>query len=76
VLLQASSDRHQVAAKVIATVDELEELASTDRMDLPCLTGWRNEIFGSEAILLKEGSLALTVRGGRVRTVELPQTKT
>jgi ribonuclease D len=73
VLLQATSDRHQVAAKIIATVDELEELASTDRTDLACLTGWRNEIFGNEALRLKEGSLALTVRGGRVRTVELPQ---
>ncbi len=71
VLLQASSDRHQVAAKIIATADELEELASTDRDDLPCLQGWRGEVFGHEAMKLKTGELALTVKGGRVRTVAL-----
>jgi ribonuclease D len=71
VLLQAASDRHQVAAKIIATADELEELASSDDEALPCLQGWRREIFGEEALRLKQGLLALTVRGGKVRTVEI-----
>jgi ribonuclease D len=71
VLLQAASDRHQVAAKIIATSEDLEELAESDSLALPCLTGWRAEVFGNEALALKNGDLALTVRGGKVRTVEI-----
>jgi ribonuclease D len=73
VLLQAASDRHQVAAKIIATSEDLEELAESDSLALPCLIGWRAEVFGNEALALKNGALALTVRGGRVRTVAIDQ---
>ena len=46
VLLRMVSERHHVAAKVIATVDDLERIASDDAAAVPALTGWRCELFG------------------------------
>jgi ribonuclease D len=70
VLLRMTSERHGVAAKVIATVEDLERIALDDRADVPALHGWRREMFGDQAIALKRGQLALAVDRGRVVVVE------
>jgi ribonuclease D len=70
VLLRMTSERHGVAAKVIATVDDLERIAADDEADVPALKGWRRELFGEKALSLKQGLLALAVEKGRVVTVE------
>ena len=70
VLLRMTSERHGVAAKVIATVDELERIAADDEADVPALKGWRRELFGDKALALKHGRLALAVENGRVVTSE------
>jgi ribonuclease D len=68
VLLRMTSERHGVAAKVIATVDELDRIAADDEADVPALKGWRRELFGEKALALKHGKLALAVENGRVVT--------
>jgi ribonuclease D len=70
VLLRMVSEHHGVAAKVIATVEDLERIALDDRADVPALHGWRREMFGEQAIALKHGRLALAVHKGRVVAVE------
>ncbi len=70
VLLRMVSEHHHVAAKVIATVDDLERIAASDSADVPALTGWRRELFGDKALALKHGKLALAIEKGRVTTVE------
>jgi len=70
VLLRMIAERHHVAAKVIATVDDLERIASDDQADIPALHGWRRELFGEKALALKHGQLALAIERGRVATVE------
>ena len=70
VLLRMIAERHHVAAKVIATVDDLERIASDDHPDVPALHGWRRELFGEKALALKHGQLALAIEKGRVATVE------
>src|SRR5579871_5996674 len=70
VLLRMVSEQHGVAAKVIATVEDLERIALDDRADVPALHGWRREMFGEQAIALKRGRLALAVEKGRVVPVE------
>jgi ribonuclease D len=70
VLLRMTSERHGVAAKVIATVDDLDRIAADDEADVPALKGWRRELFGEKALALKHGKLALAVEKGRVVTVE------
>ena len=70
VLLRQVSERHGVAAKMIATVDDLESIASDDRAKVPALSGWRFDLFGSKALELKHGRLALTVENNKVVTLE------
>jgi ribonuclease D len=70
VLLRMISERHHVAAKVIATVDDLDRIAGDDDADVPALTGWRRELFGEKALALKHGKLALAIEKSRVATVE------
>ena len=71
VLLKARSEEADVAAKLIATVADLEKIASDDRADTPALKGWRREAFGEDALRLKRGELALVLDGARVRVVEV-----
>jgi ribonuclease D len=66
VLLRMTSEQHGVAAKVIATVDELEQMAADDTADVAALKGWRRELFGEKALALKQGRLALSIERGRV----------
>jgi len=70
VLLRMTSERYGVAAKVIATVDDLDRIAADDEADVPALHGWRRELFGEKALALKKGQLALAVEKGRVISVE------
>ena len=71
VLLRMTAERHAVAAKVIATVDDLERIAAADDdADVPALKGWRRELFGEKALALKEGRLALAIEKGRVAAVD------
>jgi ribonuclease D len=70
VLLRMTAERHGVAAKIIATVDDLDRIAASDEADVPALKGWRRELFGDKALALKQGRLALAIDRGRVVTVE------
>ena len=69
VLLRMTSESHGVAAKIVATVDDLERIAADDDADVPALKGWRRELFGEKALALKRGRLALAVDTGRVVAV-------
>ena len=70
VLLRMTAERHGVAAKVIATIDDLDRIAADDEADVPALKGWRRDLFGEKALALKQGRLALAVDNGRVVTVD------
>ena len=70
VLWRMTAERHGVAAKVIATIDDLDRIAADDAADVPALHGWRRELFGEKALALKHGRLALAVDRNRVVAVE------
>lgn len=70
VLLRQVTEQTGVAAKMIATVEDLEAIASDDRADVPALRGWRRTIFGEKALELKCGRLALAVENGKVVTFD------
>ncbi len=70
VLLRMTSERHAVASKVIATVDDLEQIAADDNADVGALRGWRRELFGEAALALKQGRVALAIDKGRVIRVD------
>jgi ribonuclease D len=66
VLLQTISEKHHVASKMIATVDDLEAIALDDEADVGALQGWRHEMFGKAALELKAGKLALLIEDGKI----------
>ena len=66
VLLKAAATRHGVAPRLIADTSDLERIASQSEPDVPALRGWRRELFGNDALRLKQGELALAVRKGEV----------
>jgi len=71
VLLKQRCEDHQVAQKLLASADDLEAIAADDDAPVKALSGWRREIFGKDALALKHGRLALTVRRNRITLVEL-----
>ena len=70
VLLRQVADAHGVAAKLIASVDDLEAIAASDTAAVPALEGWRRAMFGAKALDLKNSRLALTVENGKVIALE------
>lgn len=70
VLLRQVAERHGVAVKMIATVEDLEAIAADDNAGVAALSGWRRELFGERALLLKRGRLALSVERGKVIALE------
>ena len=73
VLLKMVSEHHGVASRIIATVDELEKIAADDNADVPALRGWRLELFGTKALAIKNGELALAISGNKVTAVGLSE---
>ncbi len=70
VLLRMTSEKFAVASKIIATVDDLEQIAANDEADVGALHGWRRELFGEAALALKHGRLALAIDRGKVVRVD------
>ncbi len=68
VLLKAKSEEAGVAQKLIATAADLDAIAAGGR-DVHALTGWRHDVFGSDALRLCDGAIALTAKGGQVRVI-------
>jgi len=72
VLLKMVSERDRVAQKLIATVADLEQIAADgETADVPALKGWRRQVFGNEALALKQGRLALAVSDGALRALPI-----
>ena len=71
VLLKARAEDAGVASKLIATVSDLEKIAADDQADCAALQGWRRDAFGTDALKIKRGELALVLDGGKVRVVEV-----
>jgi ribonuclease D len=63
VLLKYKSEKHHVAVRLLATTDDLERIAAGQLK----LTGWRQELFGSDAEDLRDGKLLMGLQRGRVK---------
>ena len=69
VLLKAVAANHDVAAKLIATSDDLDKIALDDHADVSALHGWRRDLFGEHALAIKAGRLAIAIDNGKVVTL-------
>tara|TARA_R110002073_G_scaffold1471_36_gene10384 strand:- start:6652 stop:7812 length:1161 start_codon:yes stop_codon:yes gene_type:complete len=70
VLLKAKADQSGVAQRLIAPTSDLDAIAAGQR-DVPCLKGWRNTLFGNDALRLCAGEVALTARGQQVTLIDI-----
>ncbi|HUN46615.1 MAG TPA: ribonuclease D [Stellaceae bacterium] len=73
VLLKLRCEEHGVAQKLVASAEDLELIAANDQAEVPALSGWRRELFGSDALDLKHGRLALTAGTNQIRLVRLDE---
>lgn len=71
VLLKAVSEEHGVAARIVATSDEIDALVLDDEADVPALRGWRRKLFGEKALAIKHGKIALAATRKGVREVPI-----
>jgi ribonuclease D len=69
VLLKAVSEEHGVAARIIATSDEIDALVLDDEADVPALRGWRRKLFGDKALAIKHGKIGLAATRKGVREI-------
>lgn len=65
-LLRIKAEHNEVAARLIASAEELEQLAADDKAGIPAMKGWRYEVFGRYALDLKHGRLAITLEDGEI----------
>ena len=71
VLLKANSEKWGVAQKLIASSNDLDDLASNENASIPALKGWRKKVFGNDALRLKNGEIALSSDKGNLKIIEL-----
>jgi ribonuclease D len=69
VLLAAKCEQHHVAPRLVAVSEDLDRLALGDDAGLPALHGWRRDVFGIDALALRDGRMALGVTGRQVRLI-------
>ncbi len=70
VLLAMRCEEHEVAQKLVAKVSDLELIAAHEEADVQALKGWRREVFGTDALRLKRGDLAISARGKKILLIE------
>jgi len=58
-LLNVKSHEFGVAAHLIASADELIAIAEEEHPKVRAMEGWRYDIFGADALLLKQGKLKI-----------------
>ena len=71
VLLKAKCENRGVAPKLVASAADLEQIAISDKAEVPALSGWRRDLFGEDALKLKRGEIALVLSGAKVEVVEI-----
>jgi ribonuclease D len=60
VLLRQVAEQEGVAAKVLASGDDIDRIAAEgEAADVPAMHGWRREVFGDIAVRLVRGEIAL-----------------
>jgi ribonuclease D len=69
-LLRLRATQYRVAPRLVASADDLERLASGENENVPALHGWRAEVFGNDAVALREGRLAIALENGEAVVIE------
>lgn len=71
VLLKHKCASHGVAQKLVANTGDLEQIAMGNGQNVGALHGWRREVFGEDALKLRDGKLALTIADSETVVIEV-----
>ncbi len=70
VLLKMKCEESGAAQKLVASVKDLEMIAAFgEAADVPAVRGWRREVFGQDALRLRNGETALIVKGRKLKVI-------
>jgi ribonuclease D len=70
-LLRLRAEEAGVAPRLIANAEDIEKLAANEDEDVAALHGWRNDVFGRDALAMRKGELAIALEKGEAVVVEL-----
>lgn len=66
-LLRIQSSESGISPRLVADSDDLQTLAIHGAdAKVPCLVGWRRQVFGDPALELMSGTLSLSVKNGKI----------
>ena len=61
ILLKIKCNEYKIPTRLIASNQDLEDLILNENYNIPALKGWRFDVFGNDAIRLKNGEIAIYV---------------
>jgi ribonuclease D len=70
-LLRLRAEAANVAPRLIANAEDIERLAANEDDGVAALHGWRHEVFGKDAVALRQGDVAIALENGEAVVVEL-----
>jgi ribonuclease D len=70
-LLRLRAEEAGVAPRLIANAEDIEKLAANEDDEVAALHGWRNDVFGKDALAMRNGELAIALEKGEAVVVEL-----
>ncbi len=72
VLLRIVAEKEGVAAKVLASSDDIDHIAAEgEKADVPALHGWRRAVFGETALRLVRGEIAIRFDNRKIAVFEV-----
>ncbi len=72
VLLRIVAEKEGVAAKVLASSDDIDRIAAEgEKADVPALHGWRRAVFGEPALRLVRGEIAIKFEKRKIAIFEI-----
>jgi len=71
VLLKVKCDTTDVAQKLIASSDDVEQIAAFgDQAEVRALSGWRRELFGEDALKVRRGEVGFAIKDKKLIMIE------
>lgn len=73
VMLKMKCNEYDVAQKIIASSDDVDLIAAFgEKADVPAMKSWRFDVFGRDALRLRNGECAFALNGRKLMLVDVP----
>ena len=69
--LKIICEQEGIAQRLVANAADIEAIAAGKTKGIKALSGWRYKLFGEKALKLRNGDLAIGLRGGKAAIFEL-----